>query len=194
MGKEEIVARILADAQSEAETIQKEAEAKAEQIVSLAAEAARLEEERTRSEARKKADAVLEGKRAAARLDCAKILLGEKRRVIDAVYEEALTQLLALGKEETLALFGRLLEMYAEEGDEVYAAGNCKYSDEIKTLPAVKEKRLTVSSLPAEIDGGLLLCGKKADKDLSYASLLAEDRQEHQAEIAMDLFGKGTSV
>lgn len=194
MGKEEIVARIVSDAQSEAETLQQEAVAKAERIVSRAEEAARLEEERTQADARKRADAVLEGKRAAARLDCAKIILGEKRRVIDAVYEAALTQLLALGKEETLALFERLLERYAEEGDEVHVAENCKYIDEIKTLPAVAEKHLTVSSLPVGIDGGLFLCGKNADKDLSYASLLAEDRQAHQAEIAMDLFEKETSA
>ena len=40
----------------------------------------------------------------------------------------------------------------------------------------------------AEIGGGFVLRGKTSDKDLSYGALLAADREEHQAEIAAELF------
>ena len=138
--------------------------------------------------AEKRAESILEGKAATARLDSAKILLGEKRAVIDEVYARALKNLQELSKAEALHLFARLLEEFAEEGDEVMFAENFKYAQDAAKLDIVKEKKLKVSAKKADIDGGMLLSGKSSDKNLSFSALLAEDREQHQAEIAAQIF------
>lgn len=188
MGKEAIVERILSDANAEAEAILKDAEEKAAAVVADAS--ARAEKGRRESEAevKEKTKSIFERKAAAARLDSAKILLGEKRRVIDTIYARASERLTALSEEDCLKLTERLLKSYAEEGDEIFFAANYPYVSAAARLPVVQEKNLKISSEKAETDGGFLLRGASSDKDLSYGALLAADREEHQAEIAAQLF------
>ena len=188
MSEQAIVEKIIADAQAEAQAIIADAEKKAEGTLVAATERAERRKQGEKLAAESKAESILEGKAATARLDCAKILLGEKRAVIDEVYARALKGLLDLGKAESVHLISKLLEEYAEDGDEVIFAANFKYAAEASKLDIVKEKKLKVSSKRAEIDGGILLVGKTSDKDLSYSALLAEDREQHQAEIASKIF------
>lgn len=188
MSKEAIVERILSDANAEAESIVKAAEEKA--AAAIAAASARAEKGRRDSEAEAKAKAksISERKAATARLDGAKLLLAEKRRVIDAIYSDALQRLISLSKEESLALTDRLLKEYAETGDEIFFAENYPYVSAAADLPVIQEKNLKISSERAKLDGGFLLLGVSSDKDLSYGSLLSADREEHQAELAAEIF------
>ena len=62
---------------------------------------------------------------------------------------------------------------------------------DVSALPVVREKGLKVSPKSAKIDGGFMLCGKNSDKNLSYGALLAQDREEYQAEIASKIFITG---
>ena len=185
---EDIVARILADADREAQDIIREAEGKAEEIFwraqSQAAES-RAEAER---EVAAKAKSIADGKAAAARLDGAKVSLAEKRRVLDTVYKCALAALSALKKKESVALADRLLSTHAEEGDEIVFSSEYAYADEVVALPIVKKLGLTVSKKRLELGGGFMLRGKICDKDLSYPALIEADRAAHQAELAGELF------
>ena len=115
-------------------------------------------------------------------------MLAEKRRAINAVYAAALEKMVALDKESSVNLVARLLEEYAEEGDKVVFAENFKYSAEVQALPKVKAKKLEFSTERAKIDGGMLLIGAKADKDLSFGALLAADREVYEAQIAAEIF------
>jgi len=188
MSKEAIVERILSDANAEAEAIVKDAEEKA--ATTVAAASARAEKDRRESEAavRAKSESIFERKAATARLDCAKLLLSEKRRVIDTVYASALRRLVDLNEEECLALTARLLETYAEQGDEIFFAENYAYAAAAARLPQIGGKGLKISSERIRLDGGFLLRGVSSDKDLSYEALLAADREEHQAELAAEIF------
>ena len=124
MGKEQLIERILLDAQSEAEEIIRAANARAGEIISAAEGRAAAELEETKTEAAARAKSVSEGKAAAARLDSAKILLAEKRRVMDEIYARALKKLQALDERDSLNLLGRLLSENAETGDEIVLAEN----------------------------------------------------------------------
>ena len=188
MSEQAIVEKIIADAKQEAQAIIADAEKKAEGTILAANERAERRKQGESKAAERRAESILEGKAATARLDCAKILLGEKRAVIDEVYARALKSLQSLGKAESVHLVSKLLEEYAEEGDEVIFAENFKYAPEASKLEIVKEKKLKISAKKANIDGGLLLVGKTSDKDLSFGALLSADREEHQAEIAAKIF------
>lgn len=188
MSEMAIVERIISDAEEEAKAIIADAERKADEAVAEAGVRAERNKKGTQAEIDEKVNGIFEGKAAAARLDCAKILLGEKRGVIDEIYARALNQLNGLAKSNALYLAERLLNSYAENGDEIVFAENYKYPQELEKLPVVKEKNLKISSKPAKLDGGFMLCGKSSDKDISYGALLAVDREENQADLAAALF------
>ena len=188
MSVEKLTERILADATAEAESIVAEAQAKAEKITAEAMARAEALKTETEAEMAEKRKSILEKRAAAARLDSAKILLREKRRVLDAIYDEALSRLLELSKEESVKLIASLLAYYAEEGDEIVFAKNFPYASEVKLLPLVAEKGLTVAEKTEDFSGGIRLRGKISDKDLSYGALLLADREENQAKIAAELF------
>ena len=188
MSEQAIVEKIIADAKMEAQAIIADAERKAEATIAEANARAERRKQGERASAEKRAESILEGKSATARLDSAKILLAEKRAVIDEVYARALKRLKELGKAEALHLIAKLLEEFAEEGDEVLFAENFGYAQDASKLDIVREKKLKISAKRADIDGGILLIGKTSDKNLSYSALLAADREEHQAAIAATIF------
>lgn len=191
MSVENIVERIISDAKNEASSIIAEAERRAEETVSKVRIEAGRKLAGTRAETEQKVKSVLDGKSATARLDCAKIELAEKLRVLDTVYAQALEKLVSLDKKESVAIAERLITEYAEEGDEIVFATNYKFAPEVMKLDIVKEKKLTHSVDAGGISGGFVFKGKIADKDVSYAALLAADREENVSEIAVKLFNQG---
>lgn len=188
MGKQDIIDRILSDAKAEADATIKDAEGRAESIRKASEEAALSERQKAEAEMQKKREALLEGRRAAARLDKKKIALAGKRRVIDVVYGRAEDKLAKLDEAASLALVSSLLSEYAEKGDEVVLKEGYPYLAGVKKLPVVREKELKVSDKGAHISGGVILRNASCDRDLSLSSLLAADKEEHQAELASMLF------
>lgn len=191
MSEQAIVERIISDAEEEARAIIKEAEERAKATVDRANTRAERNRRGTEAEVKAKAESIFDGKAAVARLDGAKILLSEKRGVIDGIYARALEKLLALSEKDTLLLCTRLLTEHAEEGDELVFADNFRFAQAVSALPVVKEKKLKVSKGHVGLDGGFMLCGKNSDKNLSYGAILALDREEKQAEIASVVFHSG---
>ncbi len=189
MGREEIVARVVSDAEQEAAKIVADAERRAEQIVADAQAEAEKEIAEAEKEAYARAALITDGKAATARLDGQKVLLAEKHRVIDGIYLHALAGLKCLGKHDAVALAEKLLKENAEEGDEIVFSEDFAYAEEVMRLSVVSEKNLKACGERAKLSGGILLRGKHSDKDLTYGALLAADREEHQADIARAVFG-----
>lgn len=188
MGKQEIIERILSEAEAEAAEILRSANVRAEEIIAAANARAASERAGVVEEAGARAKRISDGKAASARLDSAKILLAEKRRVIDEIYARALNRLLKMKEAEALKFLEKLLLSHAEEGDEIVFAKNFAYAKGAAALPVIKERKLKISGDFAEIEGGCILRGKLCDKDLSYGALLNADKDEYQAEIAAKLF------
>ena len=130
MSAEAIVERIISDAEKNAEEMISEARKKAGEVIAEAERHAERDRKGTEAELKIKIKGIEDGKAATARLDSAKIMLAEKRRVIDAVYEKALEKLIALDKRSSLSVAERLLNLYAEEGDEIVFAANYPYAQD----------------------------------------------------------------
>lgn len=188
MSKEQIVERIISDAEEERASILAEAQKSAEEAVAAANERAQRKFAGVQAETAQKVKAILDGKAASARLDGSKAELKEKRRVIDTVYDNALKKLCALDKEDSLKLAERLLKEYAEEGDEIAFASDYKFSQDVMKLDVAKKKKLKISHKGENAGGGFILLGKNSDKDISYAALLAADREQFQSDIAVKIF------
>ena len=188
MATQNIVEKILSDAQMEADGILSNAEKKGQDLVSKAQVIALEKKLATEHTAEEYAKSTMEKRLADARLESSKILLREKRKAVEAIYELALQRLLALEKEDCLALYTALLEKYAEEGDEVVLSDKFLYVAELSALPIVSKRNLKISETKLNINGGMKLLGKLADKDLSFAALLSADKDNNQAELARKLF------
>lgn len=178
--------RIRADAEAEAEEIIRTAKERAAEEVKLAETQAAREREKEEAAVAERIRAMDEGSAATVRLESKKIALAARRRVIDGIYDGALAKLNALGEKETLALFSRLLDEYAEEGDEVVLSE--KFAFPIGAEKIAEKKKLRLSRERAKINGGFILRGKFSDCDISYAALLERDREEYQSELARKLF------
>ncbi len=188
MSKEGIVERILSDADERAQSIIDAATKRAAEIIGEAENSAKRDEAGVRAEVEEKCAAIKSGKAAEARLDSAKVLLAQKRRVIDSIYERALASLKELKKSDAVAFANKILEEYAEEGDVIAFASDFKYAQEVSRLAVCKEKNLKISLNDENVVGGFVLRGKTADKDVSYRALLSLDREENQVEIAAEVF------
>jgi V/A-type H+-transporting ATPase subunit E len=188
MGKQDIIDAIIADAEKEAEQIIAEAKGVADRILAEAQENADKQMSETISAAEDKAGRIIAGREASARLDGAKIKLADKRAVIDGIYAKAFNQLSNMKSSDCLAMTERLLISYAEEGDEIIFADAYPCAKQVSTLKVVADKKLKITFNGRNVEGGFILCGKNSDKDLSFAALLAADREEHEAEIASELF------
>ena len=188
MSTQNIVERILSDANAEAEKIINDGKLNAARIRQKCAEDNKLKQDEAQVEVRAKITFLTEKKQAAARLECAKLALSAKRRVIDQIYAMALSRLISLEKEQTLELAERLLESYAEQGDVIHLAQNFAYEKDLKLLPVIKAKGLSICEERESIDGGMILVGKISDKDLSYGALLSADRAQFESEIAAKIF------
>ena len=187
MGKEEIINAILSEAEQEAQKIIAQAEENAASVKSAAFDVAESLLKTAESETDARAKAILEGKAATARLDSAKILLAGKRHILATVYARAYERLEALGEKEVLPFMAQLLEKYASEGDEVVLSAAFRFKTAFEKLPVISKKKLKVVTDPT-VKGGFLLRGISADVDLSFETLLAQDKEAHQSEIAGTLF------
>ena len=188
MSKQDIVERILFDANAVAAELVAAAQRRADVILTEAQTRAETVQRNTEAEAAAYERDVKEKRAAAARLDSAKALLAEQRKVLDYLYVEALRRLKTLSKEDLLALIERLLETYADDEDEMVLAEGFAFENEVRALPVFKAKRLHMSEQRAEIEGGFLLRGIRSDKDLSFEALSALDKEAHLAEIAAQIF------
>lgn len=189
MGKQDIIARILSDAETEADELLAQAKKDAEEIRAEAVRRAEALKAETEAEIAVRAKRISEGRAAAARLDSAKILLAEKRRVLDEIYTRSLKSLLALNEHDTLSLYEKLLSDYAEEGETVVFAEHFPYAAKAMQFAIVDARGLKIAKERAPIAGGFLLKGETCDKDISFEALLSADREEHQAAIAARIFG-----
>lgn len=188
MSVEAIVGRILQDAQTEAEGIIADAEKRAAEIVEKAKAQAERAKQGTIAETKEKVKNYSDGKKAAARLDGAKILLAKKHGVLDKLYKSAEKGLQNLKKADAVGFYNRLLETYAEKGDEVQFAENFSYAAEVAELSVIKKRELKISFAHGAMSGGFYLKGATADKNLSFEALLDADRQQYQADMAAEIF------
>ena len=193
MSVESIVEKIRSDGRAEAENLLALGRKKADEIENGAKESAEKLRRETEADVKKRAEIIAERYAAAARLEVKKIRLAARKNAVEAVYERAKQRLQKLSEEETLRLFNRLLCAYAEEGDKVSFADNFAYEKSVKLLPVFAEKKLSVISAAqksVQIDGGMYLTGKTADKDLSFDALLKADMEENESKVASAIFGK----
>jgi len=180
MAKQELLDKIVGDAEERAREIIGDAEAKAAQMIDAAERESAALSENARKMAAAAAPEVIRRRRAMAELEGRKLVLSEKQALINETYRRALTAVKASDKYE--ALLVKMILSVAEDGDSVvFSSSDYDKVDRKKILSEAMKKgniRLTESAEKGAFEGGIVLRGKDCDKNLSLEVELDTLRSE----------------
>lgn len=185
-GKEAIIAKII-----------EEANATSKQIVATAESTLAYALDQTKAEAEEKAnrrkvaveqecEAIVSRALTLARLEGRKNSLSKKQEVLKSVYAEAKAKLLA-DKDGYKKFYASVLLKSAED-DDVVSVGT---ADDILDAKWLKSVKSTLTMSDEKHDGrGIILRGKKADKNLTVDAIINATKDETESEVAKILFGE----
>jgi V/A-type H+-transporting ATPase subunit E len=195
MGVEEVVGKILADAETEAEKIKTQADEK------QTAEQAKLDEQlneykkQTEALAQKAAKDEMLHRLAQARMTIAEELLARKRIVLDEVFAKAREQLQNLPDEDYRRLMTTLMLEAVETGDEEVIVDKNEKRIDRELVEQVNHKlgnkykgNLKLSDERQELGAGFILRRGNIKSNVSIRVLLAQACKELEIELAKELF------
>ena len=195
MNAEQVVQKILAEANAEAEKIVNDAKAKvAEQKAQLDAEMADFDA-RTGQLAEDAAADKLQRMLAGARMDNGKQLLDAKVEILNDVFDRCKKAVNDLSDERYLAWVTAAMKQAVESGDEEVIIGKDeKRIDEAfisrvnKQLGAGFKGNLSLSSQRADISGGFILARGKVQVNASTDVMIENLKESMQIELSQMLF------
>jgi len=195
MDAEQVIKKILSEANNEAAKIKAEADEK--QAAEQSKLAQQLGEYKKQSGilAKKAAEEKKEHLLAAARMDIAKEYLAAKRKILDEVFEKAQEQMQNLRDDEYIRLMTKLMLNAVETGDEeVIVDKNEKRIDQkfIKHInrelgPGFKGN-LRLADEKQNLGAGFILRRGKIKTNVSLDVLLERAQKELEIELAKELF------
>ena len=188
-GKENIINKILSDADEKCARIVAKAEQTATEMKSQAGAEAEVEKRALQVKAENLAAERIRNRVATAELDARKYKLKAKQQIISECYEHALQRLAALPAKEKQAFVLNLLQKYAETGETVIVA---KQDKDVITQKLLDEanKKLTLSKTYHEGLGGVILEGVGYEKDLTLSRIVNYLREQTEGKVAQALFGE----
>ncbi|MDR1821851.1 MAG: hypothetical protein LBQ91_05365 [Oscillospiraceae bacterium] len=200
-GINNIIENILTEARASADEIIAEAKERAKQTAGEYAARAEAEVSALSERRREELDALRVRLSTAFEADGERLILREKRAVLDEAYSYAEKALAALPRDEYLALLVRLAVSAATSGDELLflnqtdldaLGGELVYGANAALAAAGAVPGLTLSPVAVPIDGGLLVSSRdgQVTVNCSLASLLAENREKTESAAAQILFSK----
>lgn len=188
-GKENIINKILGDAEAKCNEILAAAQAEAQSIAANAEIAADEEREALSQRAQSMAAEDVRNSLASAKLQAKKYRLQQMQQLIASCYQQALQHIVQLPLEKRKSLLARLLQTYAEQDDVVYI---CSADKDIVSQSFLDSfgKGLTLGDTFLCAQGGVLLVGKNYDKDLTLETLMDNCREKTETQVTAALFGE----
>jgi len=196
MEAEQVIGKILSDAESEAGKIKREAKEKAEAEQSkFDAELAEFKKQ-TEVLAKKAGEEKKAHLLAAARMDIAQEYLREKRDILNEVFEKARSELVNLGDKEYLDFMSKLIHKAVETGDEEVLVDKAEKRVDHEFIKQINHElgigykgNLRLSEERLNIGAGFVLRRGRIKNNASLDVLLSGARNEMEIELAKELFG-----
>ena len=193
MDAEQVINKILGDAQKEADRIITAAkEQQAEQQKKFDKELADFNTV-TRSLAHKQAQDEKDHILAAARMAGAKELLTEKRKVLNDMFANAKKKLAALDDGSYKELMAKLMTQASESGDEEVLVGANEKRIDAELVNQVNSKlgsgKLTLSNEKINTPAGFILRKGRVRTNMTLDVLIEQAREKLEVKLAKELFG-----
>ncbi|MBN2565082.1 MAG: V-type ATP synthase subunit E [Candidatus Eisenbacteria bacterium] len=196
MAVEDILNRIKADAEEEAQRLLADGREEAGAILAEAKAKADAQRKDLRTRAEQHAAEERNRITTLARLSVRRELLDAKQALIDRVFNEAGTRIEKLSRDEYRTFIGGLLEEYVESGDEEVLIGEGETRIDQPFLDSVgakigRGKGLRLSDERRRIRGGFILRSGRVETNCVLETILRDAREKLETEIASVLFGDG---
>ncbi len=196
MNAEQVVQKILSEAQSQADKITAEANAKvSEQQAQIDKELAKYAQE-TEQKAVAAGEDKLARMLASARMQISKEYLGAKVSLLDKVFQQARQRIKDLPDDQYEELIQQLMEKAIESGDEEVIVGKDETRIKNGLIKRVNRKlgpgfkgNLQLANDTADIDGGFILRRGKIQVNVSLDVLMTQAREAMELELTQELFG-----
>ena len=188
-GKENIINKILSDADARCNEILSAADVQAKAII----DEAQLAINRDRAAVEQRINATVSERNrnriANAELEAKKYRLQVRQQLISRSYELAYDKLAKMSDTDRLELIGSLIDKYAEAGETVYVTqADAKGVTQIWLNGFEKQLKLGKKYLKA--DGGIVLEGEGYEKDLTLGSVIRLIREKTESKVAEVLLGE----
>ncbi len=180
MAKQELLNKIISDAEERARAILSEAQAKVDSMLAQAEEERSLLLDHARKTAEADRPETIKRRKSMAELEGRKLVLQGKQEMISKAYGEAL-RVIKESKEYEDLLVAMILSAADKEDGVIFAESDWKKVDREKVVAAANKKgglKLTLLNEKGDFDGGIVLRGKDCDKNLSLEVELAALRSE----------------
>lgn len=191
-GLEEIVGKIIKDARNKANSTSEEASINASETLDVANKDANIYIEKHMQESYAERDEIIRRKISLANLEVRKMLLSVKQEILSESFKNAVKEI-KLNTAKYKKLIASMLEK-AEDGDVVIISREDKdiiTPDFVKEILKKLDKKVDVSKNLGVFQGGIILKGIEADKNMSLEVELAAIRDEYEPEIVDILFSSG---
>jgi len=168
MAKQELIDKILSDAESRAEELRSEAKAKADALLAAAEEERAALIENVRKVAAAAKPDTLKRAKAMAELEVRKVILSRKQAVLQKAYDQAFEVIARDGRYGDLLT--KMILSATEEGDRVvFASSDVSRINVKKVMSAIDsgKKGISVSEEQGAFRGGIVLRGEACDKNLT---------------------------
>ena len=186
-GTNKLAERIVTDAQDEARAVLAEAQTAAQGILRESEKAVSVRKAELNSQKNNAVTSLVSGYQTRAMLDAKKGALRKKRVVIDSAFTLAYEAMLSLDTEKRKSICKSMLLSQAEGGETVLPAAQDRAAV-AALIAAMPDKKLTLASGTAAIDGGFILLGDGYEKDCSFRSLLSTIRDAEETAVYQLLF------
>ena len=186
-GTNKLAERIVTDAQDEARAVLAEAQTAAQGILRESEKAVSVRKAELNSQKNNAVTNLVSGYQTRAMLDAKKDALRKKRVVIDSAFTLAYEAMLSLDTEKRKSICKSMLLSQAEGGETVLPAAQDR-AVVAALIAAMPDKKLTLASGTAAIDGGFILLGDGYEKDCSFRSLLSTIRDAEETAVYQLLF------
>lgn len=190
-GYQKLIGKLKSEATAKSEATVRDARLKAAELVHSAKNKAKEDLAGAKAMAVKNTADTVARRMTVAEMDGKKMISAVKAEIVDDVFVAAKKSLLNLPDAEYRELVRAMIAKNAEDGDEVMLSKADKkrlpstFIDEIAKETGLKIK---LSKEYGDFDGGAILRGKNADKNMTFEVELSEFREEHESEIGRRLF------
>ena len=197
MKAEQVVEKILSQAQQEAQAILDQARSRIQQRRADLQGSRQNYAQQTEEKAKTAGEDKLARMLAAARMDLQKKRLAAKVDLLNEVFEKARQKINALPEEAYLDLMSRLIMKAVQTGDEEVLVGGQETRINQKCIKQINQKlgpgfkgNLRLSDEKADIDGGFILRRGNVRINASTGVLIEQMRQDLEIDLAAELFAE----
>ena len=191
--KEVIIEKILKDALAVSEENVSKAQKEADEIIAAANKTADDYASEQLPKGDIQAKEIISRRAMVANLDCKKIILSKKTEIVESVFAKVADAMRKKDKKAYLALIKNMIKASADDKDEVVICEKDKEIITQKEIDAISKeigKKLTLSKKYGDFLGGVMLCGEKFDKNLTFELEFEQIKDEQEEKLAKILFGE----